>query len=80
VRIGSEQRVRVGDLGDRELALELYLVLLGPHRLREIFEIDLVADAGAGRNDAEIIERFLRPLEKLVALPISVGIPHRRFS
>ena len=50
------------------LAVDLDLVLLRPDHAREIFEIDLVADAGAGRHHAEIVERALRPFEELVAL------------
>ena len=50
------------------LVSELELFLSGPDRLRQIFEIDLMADAGAGRNDAEIVERLLRPFQEFVAL------------
>ena len=36
--------------------------------MRQIFEIDLVADAGARRHHTEIVERLLRPLQELIAL------------
>ena len=36
--------------------------------LGEIFEIDLMADAGAGRHDGEVGEGLLAPLEEAVAL------------
>ena len=39
---------------------------------REIFEIDLVADAGAGRHDAEIAEGLLAPFQELVALLVAL--------
>ena len=68
VRVGADQRVRIGDLGGDGLPSTLTLSLRGPDRLRQIFEIDLMADAGAGRHDAEILERVLRPFQELVAL------------
>ena len=43
-----------------------------PHRLREILEVDLVADAGAGRHHAEVVERFLPPAQELVALAVAL--------
>ena len=56
-----------------------------PHRLGEIFEIDLVADAGAGRHDAEIAEGLLAPFQEVVALLVALifeldvaGEGHRR--
>ena len=68
VRIGADQRVGIGHLGRDRLVGELDLVLRGPHRLRQVFEIDLMADAGAGRHHAEILERALRPFQEPVAL------------
>ena len=68
VQIGAHQRVRVGKLVRDDLVGELDLGLRGPHRVREVFEIDLVADAGAGRHHAKILERALRPFQKTVAL------------
>ena len=56
-----------------------------PHRLRQIFEVDLMADAGARRHDAEVAERLLAPFEELVALLVALvleldvaGKRHRR--
>ena len=64
VRIGADAGVGIG--GD-------FAVLgLGPHRLGEIFEIDLMADAGAGRHHAEIAERLLAPFQEFVALFIAL--------
>ena len=54
------------------MSLAGLVVLAGPHGLREIFEIDLVADAGAGRHDAEIVEGLLAPAQELVALAIAL--------
>ena len=46
----------------------------GPDDLRQIFQIDLVADAGAGRHNTEIIEGFLTPAEEFVTLPIPLKL------
>ena len=70
VRIGSNQRVGIGDLHSRRLAVDLHLVLAIPDNAREIFEVDLMADAGAGRHHAEIVERSLRPFQEFVAFLI----------
>ena len=61
VRIGADQRIRISNLAGDGLVGEFDLCLAGPNRLREIFKIDLVADAGAGRHHAEILKRALRP-------------------
>jgi hypothetical protein len=68
VRVGADQGVRISKLSSDRLVGERHLGLRGPHRLRQIFQIDLVADAGARRHDAEILERILRPFEEPVAL------------
>ena len=47
-------------------------LLAGPDGLGEVFEIDLVADAGAGRHDAEIVEGALAPFQEAVALAIAL--------
>jgi hypothetical protein len=48
--------------------LTFYLVGAGPDGLRQVLEVDLMADAGTRRHDAEILERALRPFEERVAL------------
>ena len=59
------------------LLADLHLLLAGPYRLREIFEIDLVADAGAGRHHGEIRERLLAPFQEFVAfLVLLVFLDH----
>ncbi len=44
----------------------------GPDGLGEIFEVHLVADAGAGRHDAEVLERALAPFQEDVALAVAL--------
>ena len=52
------------------------------HRLAEVLEIHLVADAGAGRHDAEVLERVLSPPQEdvalLVALELELGVDQER--
>src|SRR5207253_8996953 len=64
VGIGADQRIWIRDIHHHRLAVDFDLVLLAPYRLRQIFEIDLVADAGARRHDAKVVERFLRPFQE----------------
>ena len=40
--------------------------------LRKVFEVHLVADAGAGRDRAKVVERLLSPPQERVALPIAL--------
>ena len=42
------------------------------HDLAEIFEVHLVDDAGAGRDDAEVLEGLLRPAQQRVALAVAL--------
>jgi len=62
--IGADQRVGIGD--------RLLAFLPGPHDLGQVLEIDLVADAGAGRNDAEIVEGLGAPAQETVALDVAL--------
>ncbi len=68
VRIGADQRVRIRDFERAGLLADGHLLLLGPDRLRQVFQIDLMADAGAGRHHGEVVEGALSPLQELVAL------------
>ena len=43
----------------------------GPYALRQIFEIDLVADAGARRHHSEIVESVLSPVQEGIALAVA---------
>ena len=62
VGIGADQRVGIGELAGHRLAVDLGVALRREHGLREIFEIDLVADAGAGGHHAEVLERAAAPI------------------
>ena len=41
------------------------------HDLPEVLQVHLVADAGAGRHDAQAVERLLRPSQQGVALAVA---------
>ena len=60
VRIGPDERVR-----------ERHAVALVDDRRQEL-EVDLVDDAGPGRDDPEVPERGLRPAEELIALDVAL--------
>ncbi len=62
--VGADAGVRIGD--------RLAVLFLGPDGLAEIFEVDLVTDAGARRNDAEVLECLLAPLQEAVALAVAL--------
>ncbi len=66
VAVGAEQRVGIGERRALRLA--------GPYHLGEIFEIDLMADAGTGGDDAEIGEGLLAPAQELVALAVALEL------
>ena len=44
----------------------------GEHALGEIFEVHLMHDADAGRDDLERVERLHAPLEELIALTVAL--------
>ncbi len=67
VRVGADQRIRISDFERPLLLADGELLFPGPDRLREIFQIDLMADAGAGGHDGEVRERLLAPLQEFVA-------------
>ena len=58
VAVSADERVRIRH------------AVLRPDDLGQVFEIDLVNDATAWWNDAEVIKRALAPLQELVALAI----------
>ncbi len=62
VGVGPDQRV-----GERERPA---VVVGDRHDGGEVLKVDLVDDAGAGRDDAEPAEGTLRPAEELVALAV----------
>jgi hypothetical protein len=65
VRIGADEGVGIGQEGAVGLRL-------GMDAVGEEFEVDLVADADAGRDDAQFVEGLLAPAEELVALAVAV--------
>ena len=50
------------------------------HALGEVFQIDLMHDADAGRNDLERVERLHAPFEKLVALAVALEFHFQIFN
>ena len=63
VAVGADERVGIGDL----MAV---LVGVGPNGLGEIFQVHLVADAGAGRHNAEVVKRVLAPFQEDITLHV----------
>ena len=76
MRIGADQRIRIGDLERALFVAERHLLLARPYRLREVLEIDLMADAGARRHHGKIRERFLTPFQEFVAFLILLVFLH----
>ena len=64
VRIGAHAAVREGEWCP--------VNLFDAHNGGEVLQVDLVHDAGSGRNDAELIEGTLRPAQQLVALSVAL--------
>ena len=64
VAVGAHQGVRVGDDGA--------VLFAGPDGAREVFQIHLVADAGAGWHHAEIVESALPPAQEPIALAVAL--------
>ena len=65
VRVGADAGVGVG---------LLYAVGVRPDHDRacEVLDVDLVHDAGAGRDDLEVVEGALAPAQELVALAVAL--------
>ena len=62
MRVGADQRVR-----------ERLAVARLDHA-REVLEVHLVADAGVGRHDREVLERRLAPAQERVALAVALEL------
>ena len=62
VGVGAHQRVR-----ER-------LPVAGLDHAREVLQVDLVADAGVGRHDREVLERRLAPAQERVALAVALEL------
>ena len=69
VRVGADQRVGIG----RALAA----FFADENDAGQIFEIDLVDDAGIGRNDGEIAEAGLSPAQEGIALFVALEFEER---
>jgi len=67
MRVGSDYRVGKGDR-------TCLVGSLGDDRRQE-FEVHLVHDPGARRDDTQIPERGLRPTQELIALPVPLVFP-----
>ena len=68
VGVGADERVEAG-----ELALAR-IEGVGGDDLAEALDVELVADAAAGRHDAHVVERLARPLEEGEALAVALGL------
>ena len=64
VRVGADAGVGVGAEDAVDHA--------GEGDLREVLDVHLVHDAGAGRHDLEVVESCLAPAEELVALAVAL--------
>ena len=60
VRVGADHRVGIGD------------AVILEHDSRQVLDVDLVADAHAGRDHSEAVEGSLRPPKQLVALEVAL--------
>ena len=66
VRVGADKGVRIRS---RQLPAFVH-----EDHAREVLEVHLVADAGIGRNDREVVERALTPAQERVALAITLEL------
>ena len=64
VGIGADQGIGIGDT---------FIVV--PDNIAEVFQIDLMANAGARRDHAEIIERSLTPAQEGIAFLVAFVFP-----
>ncbi|MNJ39297.1 hypothetical protein D3C77_341660 [compost metagenome] len=62
--VGADHGVGIGD--------GLAAFLGGPDGLGQVLKVDLVADAGAGRHDAEVVEGRRAPAQEVVALDVAL--------
>src|ERR671919_365390 len=60
VRIGADERVRVTDS------------LFFNYTLREVFKVDLMADAQTRRHDSKCVKCLPAPLQKLIARMVAL--------
>ena len=67
MRVGAHQRVRIRP--DHSV-----LAARGKDHARQVFQVDLVADAHARRHGGEVAERGLAPFQKGVAFPVALKL------
>ena len=67
VGVGAHQRIRI--------CHRLAVTPLQQNDTGEVLQVHLVDDAGAGRNDGEIVECLLRPPQQSVALGVAFHLP-----
>ena len=67
VRVGAHQGIGEGD----DVALRRGF---GAHDRGQVFQVDLVHDAGGRRHHAEVAEGLLAPAQKLVALAVALEL------
>ena len=65
VAVGADQSVGIGHFSAG-------LIGVAPHRLGQIFKVDLVTDAGARRHHAKVGKRPLTPFQELIALDVAL--------
>ena len=72
VRVGADERIRIGHWRPGAVTA------LDEHHPGQVFEVDLVDDAGVRRNDREVVEGALAPAQEgialLVALELELGV------
>ena len=66
VAVGPDEGIGIGDRAVARRPVQT--------TLRQILEVDLMADAGPGRNDAEIVECGLTPAQEPVALLVALEL------
>ena len=72
VRVRPDQRVRIGERAHIAAFRPLVRVLVrSEHDPRQIFDVDLVADAAVRRRDAEILECLLAPFEQRISFAVA---------
>jgi len=64
VRVGADQRVGEG--------IGAAIVVAGPYRAPEVFQVDLVADASARRYHAEVVECTLAPAQEGITFAVAL--------
>ncbi len=68
VRVGADAGVRVGTQDSAGFGVHR----AGHDRAGQVLDVDLVHDAGARRDNLEVVERGLAPAQELVTLPVAL--------